>query len=127
VSINGGGTRNAPLTQNSVADALCGSGYFWEIATDARGVIRTLSADDERMLGRAAADVIARITPARFAARDGLGRRAAALRGEQGIPIAAGFEPLARKAARGIESSGGMPAFRRSANMGSQRRAHVLQ
>src|SRR6185312_14894412 len=77
--------------------------YFWQMATDERGVIQIFNVGAERMLGYAALDVVNRITPADISDPQELIARAAALSLELDTPITPGFDALVFKASRGIE------------------------
>ena len=50
--------------REALMDAIFDSAYFWQMATDERGVIQIFNVGAERMLGYAAVDVVDRITPA---------------------------------------------------------------
>lgn len=83
--------------------AIFDSPTFSSIATDAKGVIQVFNVGAERMLGYSAPEVVDRVTPADLSDPDELVARARALTVELQTPIAAGFDALAFKAARGIE------------------------
>jgi len=50
--------------RGALSDAIFNSAYFWQMATDERGVIQIFNVGAERMLGYGALDVVDRITPA---------------------------------------------------------------
>ena len=50
--------------RGALSDAIVSSAYFWQMATDERGVIQIFNVGAERMLGYDALDVVDRITPA---------------------------------------------------------------
>jgi len=83
--------------------ALFNSVNFSSIATDAKGVIQIFNVGAERMLGYAAVDVAGVLTPADLSVPQEIITRATTLSAEMNTPIAAGFEALVFKAARGIE------------------------
>ncbi|QTE30119.1 PAS domain-containing hybrid sensor histidine kinase/response regulator [Pengzhenrongella sicca] len=98
------GTDNtAGKARAALSDAIFTSAYFWQMATDERGVIQIFNVGAERMLGYAAADVVDKITPADISDPQELISRAAELSAELDTPIAPGFEALVFKAKRGIE------------------------
>ena len=86
-----------------MSDAIFNSAYFWQMATDERGVIQIFNVGAEAMLGYDAVDVVDRITPADISDPQELIKRAAELSVELDTPIAPGFEALVFKAKRGIE------------------------
>ena len=94
-------------TMENQADALqraiFNSVNFSSIATDAKGVIQIFNVGAERMLGYAAVDVAGVLTPADLSVPQEIITRATTLSAEMNTPIAAGFEALVFKAARGIE------------------------
>src|SRR5664280_3004025 len=87
----------------ALSDAIVKSSYFWQMATDERGVIQIFNVGAEAMLGYDAVEVVDRITPADISDPQELVKRAAELSAELGTPIAPGFEALVFKAKRGIE------------------------
>jgi len=87
----------------ALSDAIVKSAYFWQMATDERGVIQIFNVGAESMLGYDAVEVVDRITPADISDPQELVKRAAELSAELGTPIAPGFEALVFKAKRGIE------------------------
>ena len=89
----------------ALSDAIFNSAYFWQMATDERGVIQIFNVGAEAMLGYDAVDVVDRITPADISDPAELIKRAAELSAELDTPIAPGFEALVFKAKRGIEDS----------------------
>ena len=89
--------------RGALSDAIFSSAYFWQMATDERGVIQIFNVGAERMLGYDALDVVDRITPADISDPQELISRAAELSAELDTPIAPGFEALVFKAKRGIE------------------------
>src|SRR5476649_1475003 len=89
--------------RGALSDAIFNSAYFWQMATDERGVIQIFNVGAERMLGYDALDVVDRITPADISDPQELISRAAELSAELDTPIAPGFEALVFKAKRGIE------------------------
>jgi PAS domain S-box-containing protein len=89
--------------RSALMDAIFNSAYFWQMATDERGVIQIFNVGAEAMLGYDAADVVDRITPADISDPQELIKRAAELSAELDTPIAPGFEALVFKAKRGIE------------------------
>jgi len=97
--------RNHKLikVRGALSDAIFNSAYFWQMATDERGVIQIFNVGAERMLGYDALDVVDRITPADISDPQELISRAAELSAELDTPIAPGFEALVFKAMRGIE------------------------
>ena len=97
--------RNHKLVKvrGALSDAIFNSAYFWQMATDERGVIQIFNVGAERMLGYDALDVVDRITPADISDPQELISRAAELSAELDTPIAPGFEALVFKAKRGIE------------------------
>jgi len=97
--------RNHKLikVRGALSDAIFDSAYFWQMATDERGVIQIFNVGAERMLGYDALDVVDRITPADISDPQELISRAAQLSAELDTPIAPGFEALVFKAKRGIE------------------------
>ena len=99
------GERNHKLikVRGALSDAIFNSAYFWQMATDERGVIQIFNVGAERMLGYGALDVVDRITPADISDPQELISRAAELSAELDTPIAPGFEALVFKAKRGIE------------------------
>ena len=50
--------------RTALMDAIYSSAYFWQMATDERGVIQIFNVGAEAMLGYDAVDVVDRITPA---------------------------------------------------------------
>jgi PAS domain S-box-containing protein len=98
------GTDNtAGKARSALSDAIFNSAYFWQMATDERGVIQIFNVGAESMLGYDALEVVDRITPADISDPAELVKRAAELSAELGTPIAPGFEALVFKAKRGIE------------------------
>src|SRR5450631_3635390 len=98
------GTDNtAAKARSALSDAIVKSAYFWQMATDERGVIQIFNVGAEAMLGYDAADVVDRITPADISDPAELIKRAAELSVELDTPITPGFEALVFKASRGIE------------------------
>jgi len=99
------GERNHKLikVRGALSDAIYNSAYFWQMATDERGVIQIFNVGAEAMLGYDALDVVDRITPADISDPQELISRAAELSAELDTPIAPGFEALVFKAKRGIE------------------------
>src|SRR5450756_1519578 len=98
------GTDNtAGKARSALSDAIFNSAYFWQMATDERGVIQIFNVGAEAMLGYDAVDVVDRITPADISDPAELIKRAAELSAELDTPIAPGFEALVFKAKRGIE------------------------
>src|SRR6187399_1690518 len=95
--------EEALLQAGALQSAIFNSANFSSIATDAKGVIQIFNVGAERMLGYTAAEVVNTITPAELSDPQELIARATSLSLEFGIPIAAGFEALVFKAARGIE------------------------
>ena len=91
--------------RSALSDAIFNSAYFWQMATDERGVIQIFNVGAEAMLGYDAVDVVDRITPADISDPQELIKRAAELSAELDTPIAPGFEALVFKAKRGIEDS----------------------
>jgi len=89
--------------RSALSDAIFNSAYFWQMATDERGVIQIFNVGAEAMLGYDAVDVVDRITPADISDPQELIKRAAELSAELDTPIAPGFEALVFKAKRGIE------------------------
>jgi PAS domain S-box-containing protein len=89
--------------RSALSDAIFNSAYFWQMATDERGVIQIFNVGAEAMLGYDAVDVVDRITPADISDPQELIKRAAELSVELDTPIAPGFEALVFKAKRGIE------------------------
>jgi PAS domain S-box-containing protein len=89
--------------RGALMDAIFDSAYFWQMATDARGVIQIFNVGAEAMLGYQAADVVDRITPADLSDPQELIKRAAELSAELDATITPGFEALVFKAKRGIE------------------------
>src|ERR1039458_4798789 len=89
--------------RSALMDAIFNSAYFWQMATDERGVIQIFNVGAEAMLGYDALDVVDRITPADISDPGELIKRAAELSAELDTPIAPGFEALVFKAKRGIE------------------------
>jgi PAS domain S-box-containing protein len=93
----------AILEAGALQRAIFNSASFSSIATDANGIIRIFNVGAERMLGYAAGDVVNTTSAADLHDHTELVARASALSTEFGTPIAAGFEALSFKAARGIE------------------------
>ncbi|MEC5180832.1 PAS domain-containing protein, partial [Arthrobacter sp. CG_A4] len=89
--------------RSALSDAIVKSAYFWQMATDERGVIQIFNVGAEAMLGYDALEVVNRITPADMSDPRELIKRAAELSAELGTPIEPGFEALVFKAKRGIE------------------------
>jgi PAS domain S-box-containing protein len=89
--------------RGALSDAIFNSAYFWQMATDERGVIQIFNVGAESMLGYDALEVVDRITPADISDPQELVKRAAELSAELDTPIAPGFEALVFKAKRGIE------------------------
>jgi PAS domain S-box-containing protein len=89
--------------RSALMDAIFNSAYFWQMATDERGVIQIFNVGAEAMLGYDALDVVDRITPADISDPQELIKRAAELSAELDTPITPGFEALVFKAKRGIE------------------------
>ncbi len=97
------GREEALLKTGALQSAIFNSANFSCIATDATGVIQIFNVGAARMLGYAAEEVTNKITPAHISDHEEMIARAAALSREWGTPIAAGFEALVFKAARGLE------------------------
>ena len=95
--------EEALVKAGALQNAIFSSAYFSCIATDEKGVIQLFNVGAERMLGYLAADVVNKITPAELHDPQEVITRANALSVEFATPIAAGFETLVFKAARGIE------------------------
>ncbi|MGV8977141.1 MAG: response regulator [Cellulomonas sp.] len=91
--------------REALTQAIFDSAYFWQMATDERGVIQIFNVGAERMLGYAAVDVVDRVTPADISDPHELIMRAAELSAELGTPITPGFEALVFKAKHGIEDT----------------------
>src|SRR5665647_1879214 len=91
------------MVRGALSDAIVSSAYFWQMATDERGVIQIFNVGAEAMLGYDALEVVDRITPADISDPQELVKRAAELSAELDTPIAPGFEALVFKAKRGIE------------------------
>jgi PAS domain S-box-containing protein len=99
------GTSAAQEHTGFLQSAVFDRARFSCIATDATGVIQIFNGGTERMLGYAAAEVIDRITPSDLSDQQEVMARAAALSLEFATPVAAGFEALTFKAARGIDDT----------------------
>lgn len=95
--------EQAIVKTSALQDAICNSRYFSSIATDAKGVIQIFNKGAEQMLGYSAGEVVNKLTPADISDKQELNARATALSLEFSLPIAAGFESMTYKAARGIE------------------------
>jgi PAS domain S-box-containing protein len=95
--------EDALLQAGALQRAIFNSANFSSIATDAKGVIQIFNVGAERMLGYTAAEAVNKISAADLHDRQEVVARAAALSVEYGTQIAAGFEALVFKAARGIE------------------------
>ena len=93
------------LKTGALQNAILRSAYFFSIATDEKGVIQIFNVGAEKMLGYSAADVLNRATPADLLDPKELTDRAYALSLEFDTAIAADFQALIFKAARGIEDS----------------------
>jgi two-component system, cell cycle sensor histidine kinase PleC len=91
------------LETGALQNASFNGANFRCIVTDAVGVIRRFNDGPERMLGDAAIKVINKITRADVHDAQALVTRAAALKIEFRIPIAADFAALAFKASGDIE------------------------
>ena len=91
------------LKTGALQNAILNSAYFSSIATDEKGVIQIFNVGAENMLGYSAADVLNRATPADLSDPAELTDRAYALSLEFDTAIAAGFQALVYKAARGME------------------------
>jgi CheY-like chemotaxis protein len=97
--------RRLIKVREALAQAIAKRGYFWQMATDDRGVIQIFNVGAEAMLGYDALDVVDRVTPADICDPAALIKRASELSAELDTPIAPGFEALVFKAKRGIEDS----------------------
>lgn len=95
--------RRNPLEAGSLHNAILSSAGYSSIATDEKGIVKIFSAGARRMLGYAQADVVDRLTPADFSDPLEAKERASALSLEFSTTIAAGFEALVWKAARGVD------------------------
>jgi PAS domain-containing protein len=95
--------RRSLLKAGALHDAILSSESVSSIATDEHGVVQLFNVGAERLLGYGAAEVVDRLTPADLSDADELLCRACHLSREAGVDIAAGFEALVYKAARGIE------------------------
>lgn len=93
------------LKTGALQNAILRSAYFFSIATDEKGVIQIFNVGAEKMLGYSAVDVLNRATPADLLDPKELTDRAYALSLEFDTAIAADFQALIFKAARGIEDS----------------------
>ena len=93
------------LKAGALQNAILKSAYFSSIATDEKGVIQIFNIGAERMLGYSAADVLNRATPVDLSDPTELADRAYALSLEFDTVIAAGFQALIFKAARGVEDT----------------------
>ena len=91
------------IDPGSLQDAIFRSAHFSCIATDVHGTIKIFNRGAERMFGYAAAEVLDLLTPADLHDVPESSARAAAMSLEFGTPIAAGFDAVVFKAARGIE------------------------
>jgi PAS domain S-box-containing protein len=91
------------VKSGALQQAILNSSNFSVIATDEKGIVQLFNAGAELMLGYAAADVVDKITPADMSDPQELRARATALSKDHATSIAAGFEALVFKAARGIE------------------------
>src|ERR1035437_2001603 len=91
--------------RSALMEAIFNSAYFWQMATDAAGVIQIFNVGADAMLGYDAVDVVDRITPADISDPAELIQRGAELSAELDTPIAPGFEALVFKRKRGIENS----------------------
>ncbi len=100
---HGNSSESAHVKAEELQRAIFRNINFLYIATDENGIIQIFNAAAERMLGYTASEVVGKITPAVLSAPQELVDRAQALSLEFGMPIAAGFEALVFKAARGIE------------------------
>jgi PAS domain S-box-containing protein len=91
------------LKTGALQNAMFNSPNFSYIATDAQGVIQIFNVGAERMLGYKAADMVDKITPAKFLDAREIIARAAELSKELDTQVTPGFEALVFKASRGIE------------------------
>ncbi len=95
--------RPNPLRAGGLQNAVLNSTGFASITTDQTGVIRLFSAGARRMLGYVDADVVDRLSAVDLSDPLEVIERARALSVEFSTPVAAGFEALVWKAARGVE------------------------
>jgi PAS domain S-box-containing protein len=95
--------KEAVVKAGALQKAIFDSANFFNIATDANGVIQIFNVGAERMLGYTAAEVMNKITPADISDPQEVIARAEALSFELGTTITPGFEALVFKASRGIE------------------------
>jgi PAS domain-containing protein len=95
--------KAALLRAAALQTAIFNSENFSSIATDAQGVIQIFNVGAERMLGYTAAEVKDKVAPGEMSDPEEVIKRAEALSIELDTPIAAGFDALVYKAARGIE------------------------
>jgi PAS domain S-box-containing protein len=95
--------EEALIKEGALQRAIFNNVNFSSIATDTNGIIQIFNAGAERMMGYAAADVVNRCILTVLHDREELIARAAELSIAFAVPIAADFEALAFKAARGIE------------------------
>ncbi|HAH06542.1 MAG TPA: hybrid sensor histidine kinase/response regulator [Elusimicrobia bacterium] len=91
------------IRSEALRNAILNSANFSSIATDEKGVIQIFNVGSMRMLGYAAADVVAKRTPADLSDPQELAARAKALSLEFATGVRPDFEALAFKASRGIE------------------------
>ena len=95
--------RRNPLRAGALHNAILSSAGYLSIATDEKGIVQIFSVGARRMLGYTEADVVDRVTPADFCDPLEAKERARTLSVEFSTTIAAGFEALVWKAARGVD------------------------
>ncbi|MHB8912779.1 MAG: sensor domain-containing protein, partial [Lysobacter sp.] len=93
--------RNAVSQISAMQQAILNSADFTVISTDTQGVIRTINAGVEHMLGYAPAELVDRETPAILHDPAEVVARAQALSRELGRTVDPGFDVLVAKARRG--------------------------
>ncbi len=93
--------RNAASQTSAMQLAILNSADLTVIATDTHGLIRSVNAGVEKMLGYSAADLVGKLTPAVLHDADEVTRRALALTRELGREVEPGFDALVAKARRG--------------------------
>jgi PAS domain S-box-containing protein len=87
---------------NQIQQVILDSANYTIISTDTNGIIKTINAAAQRMLGYSSTEVVNKVTPALIHDIEEIKQRAVELTAELGQPIAPGFEVFVAKARLGM-------------------------
>jgi len=90
------------IETTQLQQAILDGAHYAIISTDTNGIIKTINAAAQKMLGYSSAELVDKVTPAIFHDLEEIKQRAIELSTELGKPIAPGFEVFVAKASLGI-------------------------